>query len=384
MALTMAVALLLGAAQPAAAQPATAATETVTIASGKPRSVMYIGQTYAIHTVEATGGTGPYGLSVTSGSLPPGMLVVGTSLGGAPTTPGSYTFTLRMTDQNGLFDEQTATIEVRQPKVVITSGKPRSPMYLGRVYAIHTVEATGGTGPYGLSVTSGSLPPGMLVVGTSLGGAPTAAGTYTFTLRMTDKNDLFDEQDATIVVAVAATAFTSGEPPAATVGKPYSFQFTADGDSDIVFSLAAGALPDGLTLDEKGKLSGTPGSAGTFTFTVAAKGHSTSATKQVSLTVVARTPGTPTATPADPTATATPADPTVTPTPDDPAATPSESNTTAPQPAPSPSKVSGAWLPITGPGSPLVLLLLSVVTFSVGGILLVLAYNRRRTFTTPE
>ncbi|MET7469296.1 putative Ig domain-containing protein, partial [Micromonospora sp. NPDC005599] len=331
-----------------------------------------------------TGGTGPYGLSVTSGSLPPGMLVVGTSLGGAPTTPGSYTFTLRMTDQNGLFDEQTATIEVRQPKVVITSGKPRSPMYLGRVYAIHTVEATGGTGPYGLSVTSGSLPPGMLVVGTSLGGAPTAAGTYTFTLRMTDKNDLFDEQDATIVVAVAATAFTSGEPPAATVGKPYSFQFTADGDSDIVFSLAAGALPDGLTLDEKGKLSGTPGSAGTFTFTVAAKGHSTSATKQVSLTVVARTPGTPTATPADPTATATPADPTVTPTPDDPAATPSESNTTAPQPAPSPSKVSGAWLPITGPGSPLVLLLLSVVTFSVGGILLVLAYNRRRTFTTPE
>ena len=31
-----------------------------------------------------------------------------------------------------------------------------------------------------------------------------------------------------------------------------------------------------------------------------------------------------------------------------------------------------------------VLLLLSVVAFSVGGILLVLAYNRRRSFTTPE
>ncbi|MFG1763097.1 putative Ig domain-containing protein, partial [Micromonospora parva] len=153
MALTMVVAMLLG-----AAQPATAA-DTVTITSGKPRSVMYLGQVYAIHTVEATGGTGPYALSVVSGSLPPGMLVVGTSLGGSPTTPGTYPFRLRMTDKNGLFGEQTATIEVRQQKVVITSGKPRSPRYLGQVYAIHTVEATGGTGPYALSVVSGSLPP---------------------------------------------------------------------------------------------------------------------------------------------------------------------------------------------------------------------------------
>ncbi|MFG1888584.1 putative Ig domain-containing protein, partial [Micromonospora sp. NPDC049051] len=166
MALTMVVALLLG-----AVQPATAATETVTITSDKPRSVMYLGQVYAIHTVEATGGTGPYRLSVVSGSLPSGMLVVGTSLGGAPDSPGTYTFTLRMTDENDRYDEQTATIEVREPKVVITSGKPRSLMYLGQVYAIHTVEATGGTGPYRLSVVSGSLPSGMLVVGTSLGGA---------------------------------------------------------------------------------------------------------------------------------------------------------------------------------------------------------------------
>ncbi len=383
MALTMVAALLLGAAQPATAQPATAVTETVTITSGKPRPVMVIGQVYVIHTVEATGGTEPYRLSVTSGGLPPGMLVVGTSLGGAPTTPGTYTFTLRMTDQNDLFDEQTATIEVREPTVVITSGTPRSPMYLGRVYAIHTVEATGGTEPYRLSVTSGGLPPGMLVVGTSLGGAPTTPGTYTFTLRMTDKNDRFDEQSATVVVAEAKTAFTSGEPPAATAGKPYSFRFTADGDSDIAFALAAGALPGGLTLDEEGRLRGTPGSAGTFTFTVSAKGYSTSATTEVSLTVAAPAPTTPTATPTG--STPTPAAPTATPTPSDPAATPSASSSTvAPQPTPSPSKVSGAWLPITGPGSPLVLLLLSVVAFSVGGILLVLAYNRRRSFTAPE
>ncbi|MEV1073462.1 Ig domain-containing protein [Micromonospora parva] len=373
MALTMVVAMLLG-----AAQPATAA-DTVTITSGKPRSVMYLGQVYAIHTVEATGGTGPYVLSVVSGSLPPGMLVVGTSLGGAPTTPGTFPFRLRMTDKNGLFGEQTATIEVRQQKVVITSGKPRSPMYLGQVYAIHTVEATGGTGPYVLSVVSGSLPPGMLVVGTSLGGAPTTPGTYPFTLRMTDKNKLFDEQAATIVVATAAATFTSGDPPAGTVGRSYSFRFTADGDSDIAFALAGGALPGGLTLDKMGRLSGVPGSAGTFSFTVQATGRSTSATRNVSLVVAPASPNAPTATPTGPTAT-----PTATPTAStDPAASPSESDPATSQPAAVPSRSKGGWLPLTGAGSPLVLMLMGVLAFSVGGILLVLAYQRRR-FTTPE
>ncbi|MFG1888583.1 putative Ig domain-containing protein, partial [Micromonospora sp. NPDC049051] len=204
--------------------------------------------------------------------------------------------------------------------------------------------------------------------------APDSPGTYTFTLRMTDKNDRYDEQDATIVVAQAAAAFTSGDPPAGTVGRRYSFRFTADGDSDIAFALAGGALPGGLTLDKEGLLSGTPGSAGTFTFTVQAKGRSTSATREVPLVVAAHAPTTPTATPNGPTATPPSSDPT---------AAPSDSSP-APQPTPTPSKASGAWLPITGPGSPLVLVLLSVVAFSIGGILLVLAYNRRRRFTTPD
>ncbi|KKK07813.1 Ig domain-containing protein, partial [Micromonospora sp. HK10] len=211
-----------------------------------------------------------------------------------------------------------------------------------------------------------------LVVGTSLGGAPTVVGSYSFTLRMTDKNGRFAEQAATIVVATPAVAFTSGDPPAGTAGRSYSFRFTADGDSSITFALAGGALPDGLALDPDGLLSGTPGSVGTFTFTVRAKGYSTSATRDVSLVVAAPASTSPTATPSpDPT------DPTATPTPGDP-------TTTAPQPTPSPSQVSGGWLPITGPGSPLVLVSLGVLAFSIGGILFVLAYNRRRRFTPPE
>ncbi|MGC5029427.1 putative Ig domain-containing protein, partial [Micromonospora sp. DT229] len=314
---------------------------------------------------------------VSAGSLPPGMLVVGNSLGGSPTTAGSYTFTLRMTDAEGEFAEQTATIEVRAPEIDITSGTPRSPRYLGQTYAIHTVEASGGTAPYALSVSAGSLPPGMLVVGNSLGGSPTTAGTYRATLRMTDKNGFFGEQDITIVVAAAATAFTSGNPPSGTVGQPYSFPFTAEGDENITFSLAAGALPNGLTLATNGLLSGTPSSAGTFDFMVRAAGAQTSATTEVDLVIVARS--TPTATPTGPTA--TPTGPTVTPSPVDPTATPSESPAA---PVPAPSKTSGAWLPVTGSNSTIVLLLLSVLAFSIGGILLVLTVNHRRRFSAPE
>ncbi|MFD6754808.1 putative Ig domain-containing protein [Micromonospora gifhornensis] len=372
MALTMVLALLLGTAPPAAAA-------AVTITSGAPRSPMYLGQVYAIHTVEATGGTAPYALSVSAGSLPPGMLVVGNSLGGSPTTAGTYTFTLRMTDAADQFAEQTATIEVREPTIEITSGAPRSPMYLGQVYAIHTVEATGGTAPYRLSVSAGSLPPGMLVVGNSLGGSPTTAGTYPATLRMTDKNDFFGEQEITIVVAEAATAFTSGNPPAGRVGQPYSFRFTATGDENITFALAAGTLPTGLTLATDGRLSGTPSSAGTFDFMVRAAGARTSATAEVELIVAAVATSTPTASPTGPSA--TPTAPTATPTPVEPTSTPSQSPAA---PVPSPSKTSGAWLPVTGSNSTLVLLLLSVLAFSIGGILLVLTYNRHRRFRTPE
>ncbi|WBB89013.1 putative Ig domain-containing protein [Verrucosispora sp. WMMC514] len=301
MALTMVVALLLGTASPAAAV-------AVTITSGAPRSPMVLGQVYAIHTVEATGGTEPYRLSLSAGSLPPGMLLVGNSLGGSPTTAGTYTFTLRMTDAAGQFAERTATIEVREPTVEITSGVPRSPMVLGQVYAIHTVEATGGTEPYRLSLSAGSLPPGMLLVGNSLGGSPTTAGTYPATLRMTDRNGFFGEQDITIVVAEAATPTPTATP--------------------------TGPSP-------------TP-------------------------TAPSATPTAPSPTPTASTATPSPADPTSTLSPS-PAA-----------PVPSPSKTSGAWLPVTGSNSTLVLLSLGVLAFSIGGILLVVTFNRRRRFSTPE
>ena len=58
-----------------------------------------VGRTYGA-TVQATGGTTPYTWSIASGALPPG-LTLGASTGtisGTPTKPGSYSFTISVSD----------------------------------------------------------------------------------------------------------------------------------------------------------------------------------------------------------------------------------------------------------------------------------------------
>ncbi|BCJ58076.1 hypothetical protein Jiend_14980 [Micromonospora endophytica] len=212
-------------------------------------------------------------------------------------------------------------------------------------------------------------------------GTPTTPGSYTFGIRFTDAHGFPADQEVTVVIAAAGTSITSGKPPRGTVGKRYSFRFTAEGDSDIRFSVAVGDLPAGLTLEPDGRLRGRPESSGDFTFAVRADGTATSAIEEVSLPVAAA-PAAPT-----PTATATTPPPPTAPAvvPIEVSPSPTETAQTSPAAAtPSPQPRGAWWLPTTGSNSAVVLLLLSVLAFSIGGILFVLAYERRRRFTTPE
>src|SRR4029078_8496606 len=62
---------------------------------------------------------------------------------------------------------------------------------------------------------------------------------------------------------------------------------TAPGSSGAPGELAGGALPAGLTLGANGVITGTPTQSGTFTFTAQANASGASATKQLSLFVLA-------------------------------------------------------------------------------------------------
>jgi uncharacterized repeat protein (TIGR01451 family) len=88
---------------------------------------------------------------------------------------------------------------------------------------------------------------------------------------------------------VLAPRITSPLPLDATRGAAYSHQFTASGVPQPSFTLAAGALPPGLTLSADGMLSGMPTQAGSYTgiSVTASNGMAPDATQTFSIVVSA-------------------------------------------------------------------------------------------------
>jgi subtilisin family serine protease len=86
---------------------------------------------------------------------------------------------------------------------------------------------------------------------------------------------------------VPPLVITSTAPPAtATVGTGYSATFTVTGGiAPYTWQVLSGTLPEGLSLSSSGVLSGTPTSAGSFTFTVQARDSVGTVADTVPLTV---------------------------------------------------------------------------------------------------
>jgi len=96
---------------------------------------------------------------------------------------------------------------------------------------------------------------------------------------------------ATVTIAreaiPVAPAITTTTLPGGTVGTAYNQTLAATGTSPITWSISAGALPTGLTLNTAtGAITGTPTAAGTANFTVkAANGVTPDATKALSIVI---------------------------------------------------------------------------------------------------
>ncbi|WP_242849003.1 putative Ig domain-containing protein, partial [Syntrophomonas palmitatica] len=89
----------------------------------------------------------------------------------------------------------------------------------------------------------------------------------------------------TIIQAPAAPAITTGSLPGGTEGTLYSQTLAATGDTPITWSKESGDLPEGLSLTDGGVISGTPMTAGTYTFTVKASNAAGSDTKELSIKI---------------------------------------------------------------------------------------------------
>ena len=120
-----------------------------------------------------------------------------------------FTFTLQVRDATGTRDTETFTITIEPPlPLVITNvGDALSPGTAGEFYCCGNLFASGGVPENTWSLVAGELPPGLELEESPgrITGTPTAAGTFTFTVRVTDSAGASAERTFSITVSKAGT-----------------------------------------------------------------------------------------------------------------------------------------------------------------------------------
>ncbi len=221
-------------------------------------------------SVAATGGTAPLTYTVHAGNLPSGIGLSGNTLSGTFSAAGTFAFTLRVTDANGV----TADLPVSQ----VVNAVPALgawPLSNGRVgqSVLGTIPTSGGTAPLTVSIAGGTAPGGLTVSPNgAISGILTTAGNFSFTLQVTDANGITATQTVNFLVRPAVSLSPSGTMPPATAKAPYSITLSATNlQEPVSYSLGASALPPGLVLSGN-TISGNPSAPGSYTIGVMAQG----------------------------------------------------------------------------------------------------------------
>ena len=254
---------------------------TITTSALSPGTV---GVTYD-QALAATGGVRPYSWTISSGNLPPGIALSSAGvLSGTPTADGSFSFTVRVADAASQSVARALTVQVGASLTVTTTNLPAAT--IGSAYSSQ-LAAAGGATPYSWMVTSGTLPPGVNLSSAGLvSGTPTAAGSSTFIVQVTDGSLRTATRGLTLGVS-ASLAITTTTLPGGTVGSSYSQQLSAAGGATpYSWTISSGSVPAGLSLSSAGVISGTPTDAGSPTFTLrVTDAVSRTATQSLTLTI---------------------------------------------------------------------------------------------------
>jgi hypothetical protein len=233
--------------------------------------------TRAIRSPSRSGGASPFTWSET-GALPPGLALSSAGrLTGSPVTAGTYAFMVMVADSSMPALTASLPVSLKIEAIVVSPGQTPPAGVHGTPY-VFQFAAMGGNLPISWTVTSGTLPPGlMLNPDGTLSGTPTQASStpFAFTVTVTDSSTPTPAtSSAPYSIAITEPpppSITNTPPPTAMVGSPYSFQFTAsDGVAPLVWT-APTAPMGGLAISADGILSGTPTSAGNFPITLTVK-----------------------------------------------------------------------------------------------------------------
>jgi fibro-slime domain-containing protein/RHS repeat-associated protein len=175
-------------------------------------------------------------------------------------TPTSYTVTVQVDDGRGGIDTQTFTLIV-DPSASATNRPPTidsKPVFTALVgsnyqYTVAASDPDGGTLTYTIDSVSPSSPSWLSINGSSglLQGTPTAAGTYTVTVKATDPLGASAYQQYTLLVRSNTAPTISSMPVTSVVaGQLYRYDVVAsDPNGDPFTYHLQGTYPQGMSID---------------------------------------------------------------------------------------------------------------------------------------
>jgi hypothetical protein len=272
------------------------------------------GSNYATEII-AMGGKAPYTFGW--GTPSPSTLFAGLTLptksdttgsaiiDGTPTSTGTGTVTGTVTDAVG--NTGTATLSLTVATGLITISPTVYPQAAaGLAYSLQFTQ-TGGDStttfslgtcpltPSGNSYGCIGIPGLTLSPSGLLSGVPSTAGTFLFFLQASDSTGHFGGSLCGItILPTGSVTIGPGTLPDATAGTPYTQTLTATGISPVSWAVSGGSLPPGLTLAAStGIISGTPTTAGRFSFGIVASSPTTIGNGTQSYTIVVAASATP-------------------------------------------------------------------------------------------
>jgi Putative Ig domain len=243
-------------------------------------------------TLAASGGVTPDTWSITTGTLPAGLLLNASTgaITGTPTASGTSNITVKVTDADGLSAMKGFTITIDQQPAITSANSVTFTVNTPGSFAV-----TSTAFPTAALTETGALPVGVTFVdngnGTAtLAGTATTSGSFPITINANNGVGTAATQNFTLTVG-QAPAITSGASTTFTVGSAGTFSVTTTGFPAPSLT-ETGALPSGVTFVDNGngtaKLSGTPAAAtgGTYSITIKAhNGSGSDATQTFTLTV---------------------------------------------------------------------------------------------------
>ncbi|MEO7993326.1 MAG: Ig domain-containing protein, partial [bacterium] len=246
-----------------------------------------LGQGYSATLLAS--GDGPFTWSLEGGTLPAGMSVNPTgTLEGTPTNGAEvgtdFTFLLGVDDSCSLGSQHASaqfTFTLVAPVTcdtldILTTSLPNPDWQTPYSQTLSVV----GEAPFIWSLRAGStLPTGLSFSNGTLSGTPTTASEigsqFTFTVDVSDSCTLGSQSDSQVYtvtltgpictpLGILNTSF-----PDAINGQDYNVSLLAAGVAPFTWSLDGGSLPDGISVDPSGFLTGNPDEIpGDFNFTL--------------------------------------------------------------------------------------------------------------------